>query len=354
MMRGVVSLPHGYGHQVDGVRLQPCHQGARRLDQRPDRPRPARPLRQRRAEWRPGHRGPRMIEVARAPGRRGRDDLGAYAATAARSGQRATRPAPRAARCSPASTCRSGRRVRRPGRAAGCACATGASSRSSSTWRRGRVLEAALPARDARLVATQMLLDLAVPWRRRTRVMLRPMTAAEFAGYREHLVASYAQDMLDAGAFTDLAAALAASEQSTAELLPDGVDTPGQHLWTAYDGQTRARSSASSGSSVEGRAASSTTSRSARSSAGAATVARCSTPARVPPSSWARGARAQRVRSQRGRPCALRARGLRHHRADLPDLDSSRLRQARVRRPGRRPGRTRPARPRPSRGTAAG
>ena len=87
MMRGVVSLPHGYGHQVDGVRLQPCQQGARRLDQRPDRPRPARPLRQRRAQRRPRHRGPRMIEVLALPGDGDEDDLGAYVATAARSGR---------------------------------------------------------------------------------------------------------------------------------------------------------------------------------------------------------------------------------------------------------------------------
>ena len=65
------------------------------------------------------------------------------------------------------------------------------------------------------------------------------MTAAEFAGYRDQLVTAYAQDMVDAGAFTDPAAALAASEQSTVELLPDGVDTSGQHLWTAYDGRRR-------------------------------------------------------------------------------------------------------------------
>ncbi len=28
MMPGVVSLPHGYGHQVDGVRLEHASQGA--------------------------------------------------------------------------------------------------------------------------------------------------------------------------------------------------------------------------------------------------------------------------------------------------------------------------------------
>ncbi len=100
------------------------------------------------------------------------------------------------------------------------------------------VLEAALHGRDIRLVATQMLLDLAAPVSPPERVTLRPMTGAEFAGYRDQLVTAYAQDMIDAGAFTDPAASLAASEQSTVELLPDGVDTSGQHLWTAYDGQT--------------------------------------------------------------------------------------------------------------------
>jgi ribosomal protein S18 acetylase RimI-like enzyme len=99
------------------------------------------------------------------------------------------------------------------------------------------VLERALDGRDARLVATQMLLDLASPVSAPERVTLRPMSGAEFAGYRDQLVAAYAQDMVDAGAFTDHAASLAASEQSTSDLLPDGVDTMGQHLWTACDGQ---------------------------------------------------------------------------------------------------------------------
>jgi ribosomal protein S18 acetylase RimI-like enzyme len=103
------------------------------------------------------------------------------------------------------------------------------------------VLEAALHGRDALLVATQMLLDLAAPVSPPPRVTLRPMTAAEFAGYRDQLVTAYAQDMLDAGAFADPAAALAASEQSTMDLLPEGVDTSGQHLWTAYDGHTSDR-----------------------------------------------------------------------------------------------------------------
>ena len=38
MMPGVVSLPHGYGHQVDGTRLSHASTVAGGLDQRPDRP----------------------------------------------------------------------------------------------------------------------------------------------------------------------------------------------------------------------------------------------------------------------------------------------------------------------------
>ena len=39
MMPGVVSLPHGYGHQVARHPARPRRDGRRRLDQRPDRPR---------------------------------------------------------------------------------------------------------------------------------------------------------------------------------------------------------------------------------------------------------------------------------------------------------------------------
>jgi ribosomal protein S18 acetylase RimI-like enzyme len=100
------------------------------------------------------------------------------------------------------------------------------------------VLESALQGRDARLVATQMRLDLSRPPSPPDRVALRAMTRDEFAAYREHLVTSYAQDMFDAGAFADLPTALTASEQSTRELLPEGPDSPGHHLWTATDGAT--------------------------------------------------------------------------------------------------------------------
>ena len=100
-----------------------------------------------------------------------------------------------------------------------------------------RVLEVALAGRPLQLQATQMLLDLAEVPARPERVALRPMTPAEFEGYRDQLITAYAQDMLDAGAFTDRDRALEASVVSTEELLPDGLQSPGQHLWTAYDGE---------------------------------------------------------------------------------------------------------------------
>jgi ribosomal protein S18 acetylase RimI-like enzyme len=99
------------------------------------------------------------------------------------------------------------------------------------------VLTAAIAGRGLPVKATQMRLDLGLPVGQPARVRLRPMTA-EFPAYRARLVAEYAQDIFDIGAFADLAAALDASEQSTDDLLPDGPDTPGQHLWSAYDGDS--------------------------------------------------------------------------------------------------------------------
>jgi len=100
-----------------------------------------------------------------------------------------------------------------------------------------RVLELALAGRPLQLQATQMLLDLTDLPARPERVALRPMTATEFESYRDQLITAYAQDMLDAGAFTDRDRALEASVVSTEELLPDGLESPGQHLWTAHDGE---------------------------------------------------------------------------------------------------------------------
>ncbi len=97
------------------------------------------------------------------------------------------------------------------------------------------VLTAAVDGRGLRLGATQMLLDLSHPVPEPARVTLRPMSQEEFGEYRSHLVTAYAQDLVDSGAFTDQAAALEASEESAQDLLPHGVDSAGQHLWTPYD-----------------------------------------------------------------------------------------------------------------------
>ena len=57
VMRGVVCLPHGYGHARTAVPAWPAADGAGGLDQRPHRPGAPRRLRQRRAQRRAGHRG---------------------------------------------------------------------------------------------------------------------------------------------------------------------------------------------------------------------------------------------------------------------------------------------------------
>ena len=100
-----------------------------------------------------------------------------------------------------------------------------------------RTLDVALAGRPLQLQATQMLLDLAEVPARPERVALRPMTATEFERYRDQLITAYAQDMLDAGAFTDRDRALEASVVSTEELLPAGLESPGLNLWTAHDGE---------------------------------------------------------------------------------------------------------------------
>ena len=63
---------------------------------------------------------------------------------------------------------------------------------------------------------------------------LRPMTTVEFAAFRDRVSPAYAADKVRAGAWADdQAEALAASQ--TAELLPEGPDTPGMLLLTADD-----------------------------------------------------------------------------------------------------------------------
>lgn len=104
------------------------------------------------------------------------------------------------------------------------------------------VAAAALDGLDVPLEATQMALTLGGPGVEPVappaRVVLLPMTAAAYESYEVHLNAAYAQELFEAGAHPDLAAATEAADLSQLELLPDGVDTPGHHLWSALDGDT--------------------------------------------------------------------------------------------------------------------
>ncbi len=66
-------------------------------------------------------------------------------------------------------------------------------------------------------------------------VRLEPMTDAQYAAYREGAEESYAEGIAGSGAMS-LEAARAKSAEDYARLLPDGLATEDNRLWTAYDG----------------------------------------------------------------------------------------------------------------------
>lgn len=61
------------------------------------------------------------------------------------------------------------------------------------------------------------------------KVRLVPMTEAEFVGFKEHSLAAFASGKRAAG-YLNEAQARTIAEQTFAQLLPQGVGTPGQHL----------------------------------------------------------------------------------------------------------------------------
>lgn len=63
---------------------------------------------------------------------------------------------------------------------------------------------------------------------------LVPMTEAEFLAFVEEIVPAYAADKVACGQWPE-AEALARSREELAELLPQGLATPGQHLYTLHD-----------------------------------------------------------------------------------------------------------------------
>ncbi|HEV8690576.1 MAG TPA: GNAT family N-acetyltransferase [Ideonella sp.] len=63
---------------------------------------------------------------------------------------------------------------------------------------------------------------------------LVPMTEAAFVRFREQSIADYAQENIEAGRWP-IEGALERSQESYARLLPQGLATPGQHLFTIHD-----------------------------------------------------------------------------------------------------------------------
>ncbi len=62
------------------------------------------------------------------------------------------------------------------------------------------------------------------------------MTQEEFAAYSARSQTDYAQQIADSGQL-DLEAARERAATQYAELLPDGLTSPGMHLWTAESGE---------------------------------------------------------------------------------------------------------------------
>ena len=67
-------------------------------------------------------------------------------------------------------------------------------------------------------------------------VRLEPMTQEQYDAYRATAEEGYAESMRQAGAKGE-AESRAKAAEDYARLLPDGLATPGQLLWTAYDGE---------------------------------------------------------------------------------------------------------------------
>lgn len=71
-------------------------------------------------------------------------------------------------------------------------------------------------------------------------IKLIPMNDDEFQSYLAQAVADYAQDHVKAGDW-DVADALEKSRREFQQLLPNGVASPKQHLYTAIDMATNAK-----------------------------------------------------------------------------------------------------------------
>lgn len=98
-----------------------------------------------------------------------------------------------------------------------------------------RVTDAFLAGRSTELVATQMELTLVEP-APEERVRLERMTPERYTAFLDTEIEHYAREMLESGSHQDLETARADSRRQHAQLLPAGLDTPRQLLWSAFDG----------------------------------------------------------------------------------------------------------------------
>ncbi len=64
---------------------------------------------------------------------------------------------------------------------------------------------------------------------------IRPMRADEYPAWLEASAARYAEDIVENGGFMDEAQARQKSQDDYDRLLPDGVSTPGHHIWVVLD-----------------------------------------------------------------------------------------------------------------------
>lgn len=115
--------------------------------------------------------------------------------------------------------------------------------RRIAVQREARLISVALFPQDAQahaliagrgfaVASIQMLLEPLPERRVAPHVVVSPMTAERFRRFAEHSEASYAEDLVAAGRYTADEAVIESRRQMRLEL-PEGIDTPGQELFTA-------------------------------------------------------------------------------------------------------------------------
>ena len=91
---------------------------------------------------------------------------------------------------------------------------------------------------DARRVATKMRVEVAeVP--APAGIRLHPMDDADYAAFRDASDEEYAQERFESGADPTIEAARRTTAEQMLELLPAGLQTPGNRFWTVRDDDDR-------------------------------------------------------------------------------------------------------------------